>query len=310
MAAVLCKLFCVEPCRACGNCLKACGSAVRPCCRCVFECCGAIAQCCNDCNSMFTEPLSCLLFLAFMTIGFVGTFGAIGFTKDLDQCKGDMKIWFIIALVECGGHILYALYGFFKVKNRDRAKENFYMALYELLVHDKWTALYIIFDIFGLVWSFMGLNWNKHCSEPVFGTVVAVGLILWISWSYFIMIFQLFYESLDNILCFFCLCFPYMLAPCCFSVALRRSYERQAIEYRNQNMPPSNNFAAHQHNQVVIQPRGNEVHPVPPQVNQEEGSAIINVAGNVGSYLWNKAVKSNNQSTATNNGDATRIGRV
>jgi hypothetical protein len=297
--------------------------SIAPCCLGLFAYCDKISQ---FCENIFSEPLSCTLTLAFVAMGPVGLLAALGATEDLEGCKGPMMIWFIIAFVECVGHIVYAVYGFMKVRSRNRDKENFYMALYKLLVLNPWTALYIIFDIFGLVWSVLGMRWNNHCPDRVYGDSVAIGLVLWICFSYFMMIFNLFYESMENIICFLCFCFPYMLVPCCFSETLKRSYQRQEKEYGDQRFQLNNHAAnhnnqaivqdmppAHQNNHGVEHARGHAVHPVPPQVhpvttqeNQEEskGSSVFNLASDVGSYLWNKAVKREN--TSENNG----IGRV
>merc|ERR1719317_977908 len=110
-----------------------------------------------------------------------------------------------------------------------------------LLIQDPWTAVYIIFDIFGFSWSILGLNWNDNCSEKVYGSLVAIMLLLWISLSYIIIILNLFYESVEGLICFIFLCLPYMLFPCCFSKTLKSSYERQENMLENQAMQPSHN---------------------------------------------------------------------
>jgi len=319
MAAVLCDALCVKPCQACGNCCKTCVNAIVPCCRGLTICCNEFS---NFCNTAFSEPLSCLLTFTLVVAGCVGTFAALAITtKDLDDCKGPMKLWFIIALVECVGHIVYAVYGYIRVRNRDKTKENYYMALYELLVQDPWTAFYILFDIFGFIWSIVGLNWNENCSETAFGTVVAIGLLAWISFSYFITIFLLFFESVENILCFFFLCIPFMTCPCCFGATLKRSYRRQEEQMQGGEIHSTYNNPPVQRTNNDAYGAAGTSHPVPPPVSggyqvknnsyQEEkkGPVVFRFAGNVGSYLWNKATTKSTEPVNKNNSD-NRIARV
>lgn len=315
MAAVLCNAFCVKPCQAFANCCTTCVSAVAPCCRGFTVCCHEIS---HFCSTVFSEPLSCLLTFTLAVAGAVGLLAALAITtKDLDSCEGPMMVWFIVALVECVGHILFAVYGYLQVRNRDKAEENYYMALYKLLVHDPWTAVYILLDIFGLVWSFLGLGWNKNCSEPVFGKMVAIGLLAWIFVSYFIVIFNLFFESVENVLCFFCLCIPFMTCPCCFGATLKSSYRRQAEQMRGEEIQPNYNPPIHHTNNEAYGAAVNQ-HPVPPRgdelknnSNQEEktGAVVLRLAGNMGSYLWNKATTRSPETENKNNSD-NRIARV
>jgi len=325
MAAVLCNAICVKPCQACGNCCKHCVNGIVPCCRGLTICCNEFSK---FCNTAFSEPLSCLLTFTFVVAGAVGTFAVIAITiKDLDDCKGPMMIWFIVSLVMCVGHIMFAIYGYIRVRNRDKTKENYYMALYQLLVQDPVTAFYILLDIFGFIWCIVGLGWNENCSETVYGTLVSIGLLAWISVSYFIVIYTLFFESVENILCFFFLCIPFMTCPCCFGATLKSSYQRQAEQMQGGEIHSSYNPPVHQTNNdaygaavtshPVPPPSGS--HPVPPpsgyQVKnnsyqeEKQGPAVLRVAGNVGSYLWNKATTKSTEPVNKNNSD-NRIARV
>jgi len=306
MAAIICNIL-VKPCQACASGCKACGQACGPCCLGLCRCCHKISL---FCGSIFNDGLAFLLTVAFVMMGVVATFAAIGLTGDLESCEGPMKIFFIVVLVECVGHLIYAIYGYTRVHNRDKERETFYMALYNLLITDAWTALYIIFDIFAFSWSVVGLNWNDNCADRTHGSVVAIVSLLWICLSYFIIIFNLFFESVESIICFCFFCLPYMLFPCCFSGALRGSYRRE------ENVLQNSSYNSTYPNAGVVNPRGQ--HPNPPQVSrvreveaapdQVAGSPVRQLVGEVGSYLWNKA-KERSRSTMSKGSDD-RIARV
>jgi len=315
MAAIICDIL-KKPCQACGRCCKECTLACGPCCKGICRCC---MNTCEFCGSIFSDALSFLLTVAFTMMGVVAAFAVIGLTTDLDSCEGNMKMFFIIALVECVGHVIYAIYGYIRVHNRDKEKETFYMALYKLLIEDAWTAVYIIFDIFGFVWSVLAMDWNDNCSEKIYGTLVAVLLLLWIGLSYFIIICNLFFESVEGIICFCLFCLPYMLFPCCFSRTLKSSYHRQENMLQNPEMQP-NYDSTHNPNAGAVHSPGQNVHPVAPQVsrvrevqpssNQDIGSDVKQFVGEVGSYLWNKAKESSKQRTDKKTGGDNRIASV
>jgi hypothetical protein len=305
MAAILCNACCVQPCRALSSCCNKFANILAP-------CCGGLCRCCKDVcewfNGVFSEPLSCFLILAIGLLGSVSVGAVLALIGDLNGCSGPMMIWFVVAVLESIGHLAYAFYCFNRIHNRDRTSENYFMVLYKLLVHDPWTAIYIVFDIFGLVWCFIGLNWSKNCPDQVstIGPLFAYGLLFYIAVSYFAMIFNLFSESVQNNICFCIYCVPFIMFPCCFGESLRRSYARQQQD-RNQGQQVRYQPAANGDNgfQQAKSSQNYQWHPVPPQVSgrpeaqnrsQEETPVLEQAAGAVGSYLWNKAFSSNNRS--------------
>merc|ERR1719228_2335219 len=93
--------------------------------------------------------------------------------------------------------------------------------------------------------------------------------------------------------------------PCCFGESLRRSYARQQQE-RNEGEQVGYQPASNGDNsfQQANSPQNYQWHPVPPQGsgrtenqnrNQEHAPVLQQVAGAVGSYLWNRAFAGNNR---------------
>jgi len=315
MAAILCNACCVQPCKACSTCCDSCSNALA-------SMCGGMCSCCNDAcqwfNNFFTEPLSCFVLLATLWMGLVGLTTILSITEDLEGCAGPMMVWFIVALLQCVVHVLYAFYCYNRIKSRDKAVENYFMVLYQLLVHDPWTALYMVFDIFGVIWSFLGFSWDNGCPEEVstYSSLAAWGLLLYIAASYFAMISNLFSESVQNDMCFCLWCLPFMMFPCCFGPCLRRSYERQRGQNRGQSSRNQPAIRGAQPRYLPAFPGGNngtqgansqsyQWHPVPPQVsgrpqtqnpNQGESPGLLRTAaGAVGSILWDRTVNRNNR---------------
>jgi len=297
MAAILFNACYVQPCQACSGCCNKCAKALAPFCE---GLCGCFKDACQWFNNVFSEPLSCFLILAIAWMGAAGIVSILALVKDLDGCAGPMTVWFIVAVLECIVHVLYAIYCFTRIHNRQKAMENYFMVLYQLLVFDPWTAFYIVFDIFGVVWSFLGFSWNNNCPDSVStnSSLVAYGLLFYIAVSYFAMISNLFSASVQNDLCFCFWCLPFMMFPCCFGPSLRRNYESQKTSYQPAFQGGNNGTQEAKHGQNY------QWHPVAPQVsrrpetqniNQGETPVLRQAVGAVGSFLWNKAMNRSNR---------------
>ena len=203
MAAILCRVICVEPCKALGKCWEGCfralGQCCEGCCKCCGQCCDAWGKCtrklsqsCESCCEYFVgfcdKPFSgCLITSVFINAVAV-LYGTIAIVMGGSQCDKPLLILAIILLV-CA--LINAAFSFHVYRTINADEDNPIFSekasdkspsakLWAFFKYDPGMAAYIIFVIILIVLLCVSLSMAARCSSGISNGVTAVSVILFV----------------------------------------------------------------------------------------------------------------------------------
>ena len=213
MAAVIGRVVCVYPCRACdkaceamGRGCQAVGRCLAPVCRAAGECCTRVGVCLSAVAAkMCSEDFSGFLWLTFLCC-FVPFVLAVYAAVALPDCGSEFaRTWLyvqaalLLANVVAGAYIFHQLtrgprdaaeaeqrYGAPPHGSGDEGGDDIGARARYLLCYDPWIALYILVLVFEFVWVFIGVDEHSKgtvadcddaLSHNLFGWCTTLGLV-------------------------------------------------------------------------------------------------------------------------------------
>ena len=280
MAAILCRVCFVEPCKAMGKCCEGCCSCLGSCCecfgKCLGSCCEGFTKCCDWISSLCDKPFSGCLCTSY-TINFVALiYAIIAITSGGNQCDKPLLILGILLIVCTLINALFSYY-MYRTINHDENNPLFNKndnqdlspsaKLYEFFKYDKWMAVYIIFVLILIALLIVSIVMAGTCKTGIGRGVFWVSIILFIYLGVAILIlfsyvaFDAFKEWAGCCPCWLLpFCWPCLLIGCCLNCAddMNESLVKEDKKNKNRssnkktNTGRTNDYAAPSEQQSTV----------------------------------------------------------
>jgi len=239
MAAILCRVCFVEPCKAMAKCCEGCCECLGSCCQCFGDClnscCSGFERCCDYISLCCDKPFSGCLFTSLL-INFVALlYGIFAIVSGGNQCNKPLLVLGILAII-CT--VINALFSYYMYRTVNGDEDNPLFSnnndqemkpsakLYEFFKYDKWMACYIIFVVILIAILITNVTLAGGCQSDIGQGVFWVSIILFIYLGIATLIlfsyvaFDAFKEWASGCCCWFIpICWPCLLIGCCLNLA-------------------------------------------------------------------------------------------
>jgi len=302
MAAILCRLCFVEPCKALSKCCEGCCSCMADSCECFARCCGKSCSAFNDCCDFITsfcdKPFSGCLFSAVTINAVAMVFGIVAITSGGDQCDNPLLVLSIVLLV-CA--VINALFGVYTYNTINNDADNPLFGdpdmkpsqkLYQFVKYDYWMAAYILFVVALIVLLCVTVGMATSCHTSYGRAVEALCIVLFVYLGIGMLIcmgyvaVDAFKEWASECMCWLFPCmWPCLLIGCCLSRTdeMEKDWRHKQIKTNSpaQSDLESGPNAYPQHNAQAQRPQPAAAQPIvvvhqpPPQQQQVRPQPVI-----------------------------------
>eukprot|EP01084_Bolivina_argentea_P259762 438436_1 len=272
MAAILCRVCFVEPCKAMAKCCEGCCDCLGSCCecfgKCIGACCESFVNCCDFISSCCDKPFSGCLFTSVIINLIALIYGVIAIISGGNQCDKPLLILGIILLVCAIINALFSYYMYYTVNNdtnnplfnQQNATEMKASAkLYAFFKYDKWMAVYIIFIICLIALLIVCITMAGSCASQIGYGVFWVSIIIFIYLGVAMLIlfsyvaFDAFKEWAGCCPCWLIpICWPCLIVGCCLNLAddMNKSINPNKNNNNTNNNYKSNDYKPPPENQT------------------------------------------------------------
>jgi len=289
MAAILCRLLFVEPCKAMGKCCSSCCSCIGDSCECLANlcgrCCSGFEDCCDFVSSLCDKPFSGCLCSAVTINAIAAVFGVIAITSNADDCDQPLLVLAIVLLLCAVVNAVFSYYTFYTV-NHDTDNPLFgdptdssmspSQRMWQFVKYDVWMAVYICFIVALIVLLFVAISMASSCSSALGRGVVSLCIVLFVYLGIGLLIVMgyvaadAFQEWAGECCCWLLPClWPCLLIGCCFKAT--GTMER---DWKHRQIKNNNSDSAYPANQMDLErgaaPYAPTNGPPPPQQQQQQ----------------------------------------
>eukprot|EP01084_Bolivina_argentea_P319020 553354_1 len=243
MAAILCRVCFVEPCKAMAKCCQGCCQCLGECCdcfgQCLASCCQAFDNCCNYITSACDKPFSGCLFTSVVMNLVVLIYSVVAIVSGGEQCNKPLFVLAILLLV-CG--LINALFSYYMYRTINHDKDNPLFnpqnhdanmspsaKLYAFFKYDKWMACYIIFVVLLIALLCVSVTMGGTCASDMGQSVFYIAVLLFVYLG-IAMLILFSYVALDMFKEWACgpgywwcwclpFCWPCLIIGCCLHTA-------------------------------------------------------------------------------------------
>jgi len=264
MAAILCRVCFVEPCKAMAKCCEGCCECLGSCCQCFGDClnscCSGFERCCDYISLCCDKPFSGCLFTSLL-INFVALlYGIFAIVSGGNQCNKPLLVLGILAII-CT--VINALFSYYMYRTVNGDEDNPLFSnnndqemkpsakLYEFFKYDKWMACYIIFVLILIAILIVNITFAGGCSSDIGQGVFWTSIILFIYLGVATLILfsyvavDAFKEWSKQCWCWALpFCWPCLLIGCCLSCTDGMREPLKDNRSRNKNDGRSHNYTA------------------------------------------------------------------